>query len=213
MKFQIANRYLLAGVVAVFSMSQPAIAQVPSIVNADEPNNADAPNNPTTTAAASSLRVSCQNLKTVVQKGDREAVMVKWNYGGFGKEFTPVKRCQIVSERLQQAAITNGGTFKELQLASGTVNAQAVICVLQSNEQQCNRQNLLFTLNPANARNPEAVIQRIFSFAQDGSSSLNESATRPQVDMSLDRWEQKAFGRSSVRRSPVPNSKKANTGF
>ena len=64
----------------------------------------------------------------------------------------------MVSERLQQAANINGGTFKDLQLASGTVNAQPVICALQSNGTKCNRQNLLFTLKPENARNPDAVI-------------------------------------------------------
>ena len=117
----------------------------------------------------------------------------------------------MVSERLQQAANINGGTFKDLQLASGTVNAQPVICALQSNGTKCNRQNLLFTLKPENARNPDAVIQKIFSFAQDGSSSLYESASnQPQSDLNLGNWEKTAFPQSQ---SPTTNHRNADTGF
>ena len=139
--------------------------------------------------------------------------MVTWSSGYFGKEFTPAKRCQMVSERLQQVANLNGGTFKDLQLASGTVNSQPVICALQSGSQKCDRQNLLFTLKPENARNPEVVIQKIFNFAQDGSSSLNESSSRkPQVDMNLGNWEQKAFSQPS-KKSSTTNSRNPDTGF
>jgi hypothetical protein len=191
-------------------MSRSVVAQLPPIV--DSQNNLTEQNNVLqVTASASTIGVSCQDLKTVVQKGDRQAVMVNWNYDGFGKDFTPQKRCQMVSERLQQAANINGGTFKDLQLASGTVNAQPVICALQSNGTKCNRQNLLFTLKPENARNPDAVIQKIFSFAQDGSSSLYESASnQPQSDLNLGNWEKTAFPQSQ---SPTTNHRNADTGF
>jgi Circadian oscillating protein COP23 len=166
----------------------------------------------TNLTAGSSLRVSCQDLKTVVHKGDRQAVMLSWNYGGFGSEYTPAKRCQIVSERLQQAANRNGGTFKDLQLASGTVNSVTVICALSAKRNNCDRQNMLFTLKPENSRNPEAIIQKIFSFAQDGSASIEESAGRkPKLDKNLGNWEQKAFGRS--RRATELNRSKVDTGF
>jgi Circadian oscillating protein COP23 len=224
-----------------------AQAQLPPIVDGPQTGNAqkDAPSNsltttpaaappeapapaasapeapapaPVTTAAASTIKVNCQDLRTVVKKGDREATMVNWNYDGFGKEFTPAKRCQIVSERLQQAADNNGGSFKDLQIASGTLNAMPVVCALQSKDRKCNQQNLLFTLKPENSHNPDAVIQKIFSFAKDGSSSLNESASRtPQADMSLGNWEQKAFPQSSKstpKTSSSPTkSKHSDPGF
>ncbi len=230
MKYLTSTQILVAGFVATVAIAIPQLvrAQLPLVVDSDatpktgttpaEPtsnNNANSAPQPTTTASASGLKVSCQDLKTVVQKGDREAVMVTWNYDGFGKDFTPAKRCQMVSERLQQAAALNGGTFKDLQLASGTVNSQAVICALQSSDKKCTRQNLLFTLKPENARNPDAIIQKIFSFAQDGSSSLDESASRsskPQINMNLGTWEQKAFT-GAGKRSATTNSKKTNTGF
>jgi Circadian oscillating protein COP23 len=167
----------------------------------------------TNLAAESTLRVSCQDLKTVVHKGDRQAVMLSWNYGGFGQEYTPIKRCQIVSERLQQAANRNGGTFKDLQLASGTVNSLTVICALSAKSSNCDRQNMLFTLKPENSRNPDAIVQKIFSFAQDGSASIEESASsKPKLDKNLGHWEQRAFGRSP-RSTPSKQIDLVDTGF
>jgi hypothetical protein len=187
--------------------------------NSDSNSNSNSNNNNNSepeviTASAPSLKVSCQDLTTLVQKGDRQAVMVSWSYDGFGKEFSPEKRCQMVSERLQQVANQNGGTFRDLQLASGTVNSQPVVCALQSNSKKCNSKNILFTLKPENARNPDAVIQKIFTFAQDGTSSLNESAssTRAQkADMNLGNWEQKAFPQSK-KSNPVKRNS-ADRGF
>ena len=218
MKLITTNQFLLAYIIPAIVLLSPQLgqAQMPPVVDGNQPNltvTGTSKNVPeVTTASGSSLKVSCQDLKTVVRKGDRQAVMVSWNYDGFGREFTPEKRCQMVSERLQQAANTNGGTFKDLQLASGTVNSQSVICAVQGNGNKCNRQNLLFTLKPENARNPEAVIKKIFNFAQDGSSSINESASQQStVDMSLGNWEQKAFPQST--RSSTVNRRNPNTGF
>ena len=186
----------------------------PEPTNNNNNNNSNNNSGEVITASASTLKVTCQDLTTLVQKGDRQAVMVSWNYDGFGKEFTPQKRCQAVSQRLQEVANLNGGTFKDLQLASGTVNSQPVICALQSNAKKCNSKNLLFTLKPENARNPDAVIQKIFTFAQDGTSSLNESASsRPQkADLNLGNWEQKAFPQSKTpKTSSSVNIKRQNT--
>jgi hypothetical protein len=84
---------------------------------------------------------------------------------------------------------------------------------LQANSKKCNHKNLLFTLKPENARNPEEIIQKIFTFAQDGSSSLNESAnSRPQkADLNLGNWEQKNFPQSP-RNSNVKR-RSSDTGF
>lgn len=116
MKLTHITQLLLTALTVSVGMSQSVVAQLPPIV--DTQNNltvTETPNNvPQVTASVSTLRVSCQDLKTVVQKGDRQAVMVNWNYDGFGQDFTPQKRCQMVSERLQQAANINGGTFKDL---------------------------------------------------------------------------------------------------
>jgi Circadian oscillating protein COP23 len=163
-------------------------------------------------ASGSSLVVSCQDLKTVVQKGDRQAVMLTWNYDGFGRDYTPEKRCQIVSERLQKAANINGGTFKDLQLASGTVNSLVVICALRAKSSKCNSQNMLFTLKPENALHPEVVIKKIFSFARNGSSSIEESASKqPSLEANLGKWEEQAFPQN--KKFTTVKKRNPNTGF
>jgi hypothetical protein len=177
-------------------------SQIPPVVDAVDPNN-------THTAAISQLKVRCQDLKTVVQKEDRQAVMIIWKSNYFGREFTNNKRCQVVSERLQRAASLNGGTFQGLELASGVVNSQTVICALQNGNQECNPNNMLFTLNPKNANNPEYVIQQIMTFAEDGTGMVNESTGGRSIDVNLGNWERKAFGN---RKSAPQNFKKRN-GF
>jgi hypothetical protein len=222
---QIISTWIVA--IVAIAIPQFAQAQVPAIVDKTEPTTSPAPtpNNPpqatekpdnsTTTAAVEKLKVSCQDLKTVVQKGDRQAVMMTWNSNYFGREFSNSKRCQVVSERLQKAADLNGGTLQGLQLASGTVNFQKVICALQNDSKKCDPDNLLFTLKPENADNPEAVIQQILTFAEEGSGSVNESSrSKPKVDMNLGNWERKAFGKSkSPAKSPAKKIRNLKTGF
>jgi hypothetical protein len=212
---------ILAGIVTVVTIAIAPLAQAQNklIINGNRtPNNngADIEQEPAPTAntALSTLRlkVNCQNLKTVVQKGDREAVMLTWRYGGFGKEYTPAKRCQIVSARLQKAANSNGGTFKDMQLASGSLNNQTVICALRSKERACSSKNLLFTLKPENAKNPEAIIEQIFSFSRDGSGSIEESASpKRKINTDLGEWEQKVFA-DNAKKSPASDSN-TDTGF
>ena len=195
--------------ISAIVIPQLAIAQVPNIVDSTAPT---APKETSTspTAAISKLEVKCQDSKTVVRKDDQQAVMMTWTTNYFGSEFTNAKRCQIVSERLQKAANANGGTFKGLELASGTVNAQTVICALPSNSEKCDRNNMLFTLKPENAGNPEAVIQQILSFAADGSGSVQEGTKRSRVDLSLGNWEQKAF---KNKKPAAIKPKRIKTGF
>jgi Circadian oscillating protein COP23 len=196
MKLKLAQALLLSTIVPTIIFSTQIVrSQLPPVVDnsiSDEIEE-EVPSH----TAGSSLRVSCQNLKTVVQKGDRQATLLSWNYNGFGREYTPTKRCQVVSERLQQAVNQNGGTFKNLQLASGKVNTLPVICAMPANQSKCDRQNMLFTLNPENAANPETIMRKIFKFAQDGNSSIEESASiRPKLDNNLGNWERKVFKKS-----------------
>ena len=196
--------------ISTIFIPQLAQAQVPNIV--DDTTSVTPKETPASQniAAASKVEVRCQDLKTVVKKYDQQAVMMTWTTNYFGQQFTNSKRCQIVSDRLQKAANQNGGTFKGLELASGTVNAQTVICVLPSSGKKCDGNNMLFTLKPENAGSPEAVIQQVVSFATDGSGSVEESTrSRLKVDLSLGNWEQKAFKNKPV----VIKLKRLKTGF
>ncbi len=196
--------------ISAIVIPQLAQAQMPTIVDTTTPvvpNGAS-----TTTAAVSEIEVRCQDLKTVVKKDDQQAVLMTWTTDYFGKEFTPANRCQIVSEKLQKAANLNGGTFKGLELASGTVNFQTVICALQSGRKKCDDSNMLFTLKPENAANSEAVIQQIFSFAEDGSGSIEEGtrSRSKKVNFNLGNWEQKAF---KVKRPSATKPKRGKAKF
>ncbi len=219
MKPTASIKILLTGTIfACVAISSAVTAQLPPIVDNIPQTDLSvsgtpASNDRVVNAGTNNLKVSCQNLTTVVQKGDRQATMLTWNYDGFGKDFTPEKRCQIVSERLQKVADNNGGTFKDLQLASGTMNSQVVICALPTKSSKCNSQNILFTLKPENARNPEVIVQKIFGFAQDGGSSIDESASTrtTKLDPNLGTWEQKTF--PQTKRATTVNRKKVDTGF
>jgi hypothetical protein len=192
-------------IISAITIPQLVQAQIPQIIDTTTPVAPQETPKETTTAAVSKLEVQCQDLKTVVKKGDRQAIMMTWNSNYFGREFSNAKRCQVVSERLQKAANLNGGTFRGLELASGTVNFQPVICALQSSSTKCDRHNMLFTLKPENAANPEGVIQQFFTFAEEGSGSVNESSrSQPKTDLNLGHWEQKAF---AINKSPKASTK------
>jgi Circadian oscillating protein COP23 len=190
--------------------------QPPQIV----PSSTPAPQNPqtsptapdpTATATASTLQVRCEDLATVVQKGERQAFMFNWHTNYFGAEYTPEKRCQIVSARIQSAADLNGGTLKGLQLGSGILNSKTVICILQTGENKCTDRNLLFTLKPENAKRSQAIIAKILIFAKNGSTTIDESArVRSKLDADLGNWERQAF--PEPKKSPIPNQN-PNTGF
>jgi Circadian oscillating protein COP23 len=189
---------------------QLAQAQVPTIVDTTPPvpqNGAS-----TNTAAVSKLEVKCQDLKTVVRKDEQQSVLITWTTNYFGKEFTSSNRCQVVSEKLQKAANLNGGTFKGLELGIGTVNFLTVICALQNSSDKCDNDNMLFTLNPKNSANPEAVIAEMLSFTADGSGRIYEGtrSRSKKVDFSLGNWERKAF---KPKKPSTTTPKRINTGF
>jgi iron uptake system EfeUOB component EfeO/EfeM len=205
----ITNLLICVATIGSISIPQLAQAQVPTIIDTAPEASKEQPAASTTTATVSKLEVRCQDLKTVVQKGDQQAVMMTWNTNHFGKEFSNLKRCQVVSERLQKAATLNGGTFKGLELASGTINFQPVICALQNGSKKCTADNMLFTLKPENADDPEAVIEQIFNFAEEGSGMVNESTrSTKRVDRNLGNWERKNFARKKSVTTTPRNPKK-----
>jgi Circadian oscillating protein COP23 len=208
----IVTTQFLSICIAAISMPilpQLAQAQLPAIVDPTTPAAPTATSSNASEPAIAKLEVSCQGLKTVVKKGKHQATMVTWNTNHFGRDFNNEKRCQVVSERLQKAANLNGGTFQGLELASGTVNFQPVICALQNGSKKCNGDNFLFTLKPENAKNPDAVIQQIVQFGEDGSGTVEESArSKAKVDRSLGNWERKVFAKSKSTTNSTRNIKK-----
>ena len=189
-----------AGLPTVTAPQPPQVLPSPT---SSTPQSSPVPDEPTSTATASAIKVRCEDLNTVVQKGARQAAMFNWHTNYFGGEYTPEKRCQLVSNRLQSAADRNGGTLKGLQLGSGVLNGQTVICVFQTGENSCTNDNILFTLKPENAKRPQAVIAQISTFAKSGATTVNESSGSQSLDLDLGNWERQAFAKS--RKSPTRN--------
>ncbi len=116
-----------------------------------------------------------QGFATIAERGDRKTPpLIIWNT--ILGTYTPKERCNTVSRRLTQVVTENGGKLQNLQLAAGTVKNQAVICAVNNGQSACNRSNMLFTLQPENARNPNAVVATLQDFSVKGSGApIDES--------------------------------------
>jgi hypothetical protein len=148
---------------------------------------------------------------TIAERGDRRsAPMITWESRAFGPEYTPEQRCKTVSQRLSTAVVQNGGKMSNLLLTTGRVNGQAVICYVNSIDSSCNSSNLLFSLNPENAKAPGAALASLIHFGQLGAgTSLHESADqedgdKPQVD--LEATVERAFAASDSHQGSNPQN-------
>jgi len=134
---------------------------------------------------------------TVAKRGDdvSPSPLIRWNTPEFGPEYTPEKRCQIVSTRLTNIVAKNGGRLGALDLTAGKVeNGSTVVCLVNQQSRSCNLGNMLFTLNEKNSNNPNQVLTTITSFAKGkaNSSGVDESKDIPQF-ISLDDLVNRSF--------------------
>lgn len=130
------------------------------------------------------------NVATVGQRpgGDPIPVII-WTSDSskyFGQKISPQSRCQIVTERFNQAVTNSGGSLQDVVLTSGKVGDKTVICVLSKDDTGCNGGNTLFTLNPKNAKRPNQVLAQIAQISRQGSSAgvIRETRGRVQVKLS-----------------------------
>lgn len=130
------------------------------------------------------------NVATVGQRpgGDPIPVII-WTSDSskyFGQKISPQSRCQIVTERFNQAVTNSGGSLQNVVLTSGKLGDKTVICVLSKDDTGCNGGNTLFTLNPKNAKRPNQVLAQIAQISRQGSSAgvIRETRGRVQVKLS-----------------------------
>ncbi|TAD97545.1 MAG: hypothetical protein EAZ98_09270 [Oscillatoriales cyanobacterium] len=84
-----------------------------------------------------------------VAGGKKTNPLITYNNPVFsGSGFTPQKRCQEISGRLETAVANNGGKLSGLLLTVGEVNGYDVICYVNNNQSGCDSGNLLMTLPP-----------------------------------------------------------------
>ena len=129
------------------------------------------------------------NVATVGQRPVGEPIpVIIWTSDSskyFGQKVSPQSRCQIVTERFNQAVTNSGGSLKDVVLTSGTVGTKTVICVLSINDTGCDGGNTLFTLNPKNAKRPDQVLAQIAQISRQGSSAgvIRETGGRVRVKL------------------------------
>ena len=110
---------------------------------------------------------------TIFERGDitTKSPLITWDSTEFGPEFTPDKRCQIVSDKLTKTVAKYGNRLGTLQLRVGTIKNKTVVCVVNDGKTSCDDDNMLFTLNQNNSQNGQAVLDKIFGFAKGNSNS------------------------------------------
>jgi hypothetical protein len=67
---------------------------------------------------------------TLVKVGDRtlQSPLIVWTSTAFGDDYTPQRRCEIVSARMANAVAENNGRLQNLRLAIGELNSQTILC-------------------------------------------------------------------------------------
>ncbi|MGK7944343.1 MAG: COP23 domain-containing protein [Microcystaceae cyanobacterium] len=146
---------------------------------------------------AQSLNFLCQAdgsgiPTTYAETPDGYIPVFKWTSTYFQRSYTPERRCQEVSDRMNRFAASNSLDY----LTSGRVNRQPVICAGTN----CSSSNVLVTLKPG--QNPSQVLQEIeanrsgaggpsFQLAGSSSSSNSSSLSRNAdgtVTLNLNRY-------------------------
>ncbi len=123
---------------------------------------------------------------TIGEKGNftTKSPLITWDSKEFGPEYTPDKRCNIVSAKLTKAVVDNGGKLGLLKIKVGSLNNQKVVCVIKDAQTSCNDGNTLFTLNQKHSDKPAESLQKIFQQYSEGSASnskLDQNATSDSI--------------------------------
>ncbi|MBD1847236.1 hypothetical protein H6F89_28300 [Cyanobacteria bacterium FACHB-63] len=110
--------------------------------------------------------------------GQKSDPMILWtrSFGGF----LPLQRCNIVNERLNRAiATTDKGSLSNLYLTFGQVRGSMVICYVNSMEDSCNKDNILFTLRPQDRGREREILEQVAYFGTAVSGSpIQQSGSR-----------------------------------
>ncbi len=127
-------------------------------------NNVEASNTAPTT-----LKCIQDNGKwvTIATRGNvKSSALLIWETAEFGDNYTPEKRCHIVSEKLTTFVTDSGGRLQNLLLKTGNVNNYAVMCAVAKYNQICNEKNTVLTFNKDNRLSQDKVLKTVDQFAK-----------------------------------------------
>lgn len=140
--------------------------------------------------ASFQCQVSPDNLYVTLAVKKNGAVsdpMIVWKTDEFsGSGYTPARRCNEVTNRLNTILEENRGSLSGLYMTAGLVNGEAVLCAVNNTRSGCNTNNMLFTLKRENRRNPGRMLRNLVGSGIVGSgSTIQESGGQPYVDLEL----------------------------
>lgn len=163
------NRSYLLGSVALglfltYGTSQPVKAQTES------------------TTSSSGYTFKCipsQNKKKVFQTItiDPDGKKIKnplfiWKSQEFNpKGYTPERRCQAVTDRLNAAVAKVGGNPNKLKWTMGMINNLRVICNVNDTNLGCDSSNILITLTKGNRTGTSLLMAAMIKFSASGTQT------------------------------------------
>ena len=184
MKLKSAGSILLATLLGAFANTSgvqallannrvtPAPGRQP-VVGAEAVSKGSNTARSTDRAALPSLSFACvsygSRFATIIRTPEQAIPLITWNNPKFGTEFTPEKRCQIVTQKFQTAVDTYG--VENLMFTTGRVGGRNVICLINGGQQGCNPSNTLLSLSGANALEPRKLLEQLLSIGTTGSGS------------------------------------------
>ncbi len=161
MKLSISNHTKLLGLVLCSMVTAPAIL-------APAPSHASPK---TVFECVVKVNGDQKDFVTIARRGDRKTEpMITWRDESFGSKYTPEKRCQIVSQRLTKA-VALSGKLSNLDMTNGIVNSVPVICYITKKGEQCNSENILFSLKPEEKGQEKKIVAGLLNFSKLGSGT------------------------------------------
>ena len=183
MKLNLTTQFLLVSLTLSHALAStagaippPTVASPAAVTPAKVAAPTTVPPAQSTSAVSSGVSFRCvqasSSYATVVSKGTKQAILITWNSTSFGSEYSPQVRCNTVTQKFQTMVNSNGGKLGNLLLTIGSIGNQTVVCVINQGNYGCNRENMLFTLNPENAKNPGPVLASILQVGKYGSGNV-----------------------------------------
>ncbi|MBD2212780.1 hypothetical protein H6G27_23325 [Nostoc linckia FACHB-104] len=106
--------------------------------------------------------------------------LIGWKSQVFPRNFSPQKRCELVTQKFQQFYDNGGLNY----LTHGINNGYPVICSIPNQGETCNGTNQLFTIRPGS--NPTIVLQRLIDTLVGGGGDgilYQNSGQQVYIDM------------------------------
>jgi hypothetical protein len=210
MKLQLAAPVLVATLTLSSALGLTSTVQANPPVDNSAADNVPVDNSEISDSAINGTKFSCVpenngNVATIGQRpGGQPIPLIIWTKKAsdenFGGKYSPQKRCDIVTPKLNKAVADSGGSLKDVVLMTGKIGSNTVICAVSMQDDGCNKNNVLLTLKPENAEKAEEILAQIVKISREGSSvSAVEETTQKRVQINLGDWA-KSTMRNQIRK-------------